>query len=177
VRHDVKQDFVFRLKVVIEPALRKLERCRDIIHRGGIISPLLKEARGGAQDLLSGFLPRLRPGVVPGIEGSFAKRHRKMVSRNRVSLYCGRTRWRGPFENFLENRKRKHKKCRSQTRLREVRLIPPWRTKIARTSVLPRRCPALSDLRTRSNNTHSERERLRHVPTRNARRANAEDHP
>jgi len=72
MRHDVEQDFVFRLEVVIEAALGKLERGGDIVHGSGIVSALLKEAGGGAQDFLARF------------DGSFAERHPEMVSRNGV---------------------------------------------------------------------------------------------
>ncbi len=77
MRHDVKQDFVFRLEVVIEAALGELERGGHIVHGSRIVSLLLKKARGGTQDFLTWFLP----GFLAMIDSSFAK-HPKMVSRN-----------------------------------------------------------------------------------------------
>jgi hypothetical protein len=62
---------------MIEAALRELERGGDIVHGCGIVSLLLKKARGGTQDFLAGFLSRF----VTRIDGSFAK-HPEMVSRN-----------------------------------------------------------------------------------------------
>ena len=85
--HNVEQDFVFRLEVMIEAALGKLERGGHIIHGGGIVSLLLKKARGGTKDFLAGFLP----GFLPMIDGSFAK-HSEMVSRNGASALLCRTR-------------------------------------------------------------------------------------
>jgi hypothetical protein len=43
---------------MIETAFGKLERGGDIVHRGGIVSLLLKEASGGAQDFLTRFRAR-----------------------------------------------------------------------------------------------------------------------
>jgi hypothetical protein len=73
VRHDVEQDFIFGLKVVIEAALGEFERRRHIIHGSGIVSPLLKETGGGTQD----FLARLEPRFLPTFDGSFAKHHQR----------------------------------------------------------------------------------------------------
>jgi hypothetical protein len=53
--HDLEQDFVFTLKVVVEAALAQLERRGHIVHRRRIVSALLKEARGCTQDLLPGI--------------------------------------------------------------------------------------------------------------------------
>ncbi len=77
VRHDVEQDFVFRLEVMIEAALGELERGGDIVHGSGIVSLLLEKARGGTQDLLA----RLLPGFLPMIP--------EMVSRNGVRALPG----------------------------------------------------------------------------------------
>src|SRR6266436_7622028 len=87
MRHDVEQDFVFRLEVVIEAALGEIERGGDIVHGSGIVSLLLKKARGGTQDLLARLLARL----VTRVDGSFAK-HSEMVSRNGASTLLCRTR-------------------------------------------------------------------------------------
>jgi hypothetical protein len=57
--------------VVIEAALGKLERGGDIVHGSGIVSALLKEAGGGAQDFLAGLLT----GFLTTFDGSFAKHH------------------------------------------------------------------------------------------------------
>ena len=45
----------FALEVVVEAALAELQRGGDIVHRGGVGALLLKQARGGAQDFLSGI--------------------------------------------------------------------------------------------------------------------------
>jgi hypothetical protein len=50
--HDLEQDFVLALKVVIEPALAEFERGGDVVHRCGVVSALLEQAGGGAQDFL-----------------------------------------------------------------------------------------------------------------------------
>jgi hypothetical protein len=55
------------LEVVVEAAFGKFERSRHIVHRSGIVSLLLKQAGGGAQDFLARFLTRL--------DGSFPKHH------------------------------------------------------------------------------------------------------
>jgi hypothetical protein len=54
----VKQNLVFGFKVMIEASLGKLESGGDIVHRGGIVSLLLKEASGSAQDFLARLLTR-----------------------------------------------------------------------------------------------------------------------
>src|SRR5262249_31436510 len=51
--HQVEEDFVFALKMMIEPAFAELERGGYVIHRSGVVSLLLKQARGGAQDFLA----------------------------------------------------------------------------------------------------------------------------
>jgi hypothetical protein len=71
VRHDVEQDLVFRLKVVIEAAFGELEGGGDVVHGSGIVSLLLKEARGGAQD----FLAWLLTGFLMTFDDSFATHH------------------------------------------------------------------------------------------------------
>src|ERR1700756_2334005 len=50
--HDLEQNFVLALKVVIEPALAEFERGGNVVHRRGVVSPLLEQAGGGAQDFL-----------------------------------------------------------------------------------------------------------------------------
>ena len=57
--HDLEQDFVFALKVVVESALTELERRRDVVHRRGVIAALLKQTRGRTQDFLPGLDHRL----------------------------------------------------------------------------------------------------------------------
>jgi hypothetical protein len=61
VVHDLEQDFVFALKVVIEAAFAELERGGDVVHGSGIVAPLLEQAGGGAQDFL--------PGIEHGLAG------------------------------------------------------------------------------------------------------------
>ncbi len=53
--HDVKEDFVFALKMVIQPAFRKFEGRGDVVHRGGVVTLLLKKASSGVQDFLAGI--------------------------------------------------------------------------------------------------------------------------
>src|SRR5450631_2208865 len=65
MRHDVKQNLVLRLEVVIKPALGELERGGDVVHRSGIVPLLLKEAGGSAQDFLT------------WLDGSFAEHHQR----------------------------------------------------------------------------------------------------
>ena len=52
--HDVKEDFVFALKMVIKPAFRKFEGRGDVVHRGSVVT-LLKKAASGMQDFLAGI--------------------------------------------------------------------------------------------------------------------------
>ena len=56
MRHDVEEDFIFRLKMMVEAALGEFERGGHIVHRGGVVSLLLEEAGGRAQDFLAGIL-------------------------------------------------------------------------------------------------------------------------
>src|SRR6202167_968912 len=83
VRHDVKQNLVFRLKVMIEATLGELERGGDIVHRSGVIALLLKEARSGAQDFLARLLPRF--------DGSFPKHHTRWYRGTAFGLYPQQT--------------------------------------------------------------------------------------
>ena len=53
--HDLEQDFVLALKVVIEPAFAEFERGGDVVHGGRVISALLKQPGGGAQNFLPGI--------------------------------------------------------------------------------------------------------------------------
>jgi len=53
--HDVEEDFVFALKVVVEAAFAELKRRGNIVHGGRVVAPLLKEASSSAQDLLAGI--------------------------------------------------------------------------------------------------------------------------
>src|SRR5580765_8631116 len=66
----MEQDLVLRLEVVIQPALRQLQSSGHVVHRGGVIALLLKEARGGAQYLLTGF------------NGRFAVHHQRWYRGN-----------------------------------------------------------------------------------------------
>src|SRR5579864_4492308 len=63
VVHDLEQDFIFTLEMMVQAALAELESRGDVVHRGGVVAALLEQAGGGAQNLL------------PGIYRSFA-RHR-----------------------------------------------------------------------------------------------------
>ena len=60
VVHDLEQDFVFALKVVVEAAFAEFERGGDVVHRSRVVAALLEQAGGGAQNFL------------PGIDDSFA---------------------------------------------------------------------------------------------------------
>jgi len=55
VVHDLEQDFVFALEVVVEAAFAQLEGGGDIVHGRGIVSALLEQAGGGAQNFLPGI--------------------------------------------------------------------------------------------------------------------------
>ncbi len=55
VIHDFEKDFVLALKVVIEAALAEFQGAGDVIHGGGVIAALLKQARGSAQNFLPGI--------------------------------------------------------------------------------------------------------------------------
>ena len=59
--HDLVQDFVFALEVVVEAALAELERGGHIVHGSGVVAALLEQAGGSAQDFL--------PGVEHGLAG------------------------------------------------------------------------------------------------------------
>ena len=59
--HDLEQDFVFTLEVVVEASLAQLECGGDIVHRRGVVPALLKQPCGGAQNFL--------PGVDDGVAG------------------------------------------------------------------------------------------------------------
>src|ERR1043166_7815472 len=53
--HDLEQDFIFALEMMVEAALAELESRGDVVHRGGIVAALLEQAGGGAQNLLPGI--------------------------------------------------------------------------------------------------------------------------
>ena len=53
--HDVKQDLVLALEMVVKPALAQLERSGDVVHRSRIVATLLEQARGGVQNFLPGI--------------------------------------------------------------------------------------------------------------------------
>jgi len=55
VIHDLEEDLVFALEVVIETAFAELESSGDVVHGGGVIAALLEEASGGAEDFLAGI--------------------------------------------------------------------------------------------------------------------------
>src|SRR5581483_847259 len=52
--HDVEEDLILAAEVVVKASLAELQRPRDVIHRGGIVAPLTKQSRGGAENLLAG---------------------------------------------------------------------------------------------------------------------------
>ena len=52
--HDVEEDFVLALEVVVEAALAELERRGNVVHGGRVVAPLLEKPGGSAQDLLAG---------------------------------------------------------------------------------------------------------------------------
>ena len=58
--HDLEQDFVLALEMMVEATLAEFEGGGDVVHGSGVVSALLKQASGGAQDFL------------PGINRSFA---------------------------------------------------------------------------------------------------------
>ena len=53
--HDLEENLILALEVVIETALTELERRRDIVHRRGIVTALLEQPRCGAQNFLPGI--------------------------------------------------------------------------------------------------------------------------
>src|SRR6185437_5669215 len=53
VVHQVKENFFLTLKMMIQAAFAQSQRGGDIVHGGGVISLLLKQASRGAEDLLS----------------------------------------------------------------------------------------------------------------------------
>jgi hypothetical protein len=75
VRHDVVEDLVLRLEVVVEAALRELERGGDVVHGGGVVALLLEQAGGSAQNFLAGF------------NGSFAEHHLRWYRGMGFGLY------------------------------------------------------------------------------------------
>src|SRR5258708_2277653 len=80
--------------MVIEPALRQLHGGGDVVHRGGIVSLLLKQARGRAQNFLARF------------NGRFAVHYSRWYRGNPVSaLLAGPVSWRGHKTSFVAYRK------------------------------------------------------------------------
>ena len=63
--HDLEQDFVLALKVVIEAALAELERGGDVVHGSRVVAALLKQAGGRTQNFLPGIDHRLASHRVP----------------------------------------------------------------------------------------------------------------
>src|SRR5208283_4236452 len=61
VVHDLEQDFVLALKMVVQTAFAELESGGDVVHGSGVVASLLKQAGGSAQDFL--------PGVNHGLAG------------------------------------------------------------------------------------------------------------
>ena len=59
--HDLVEDFVFALEVMVEATFAELQRRGDIVHGSGIVAALLEQASGGAQDFL--------PGIEHGLAG------------------------------------------------------------------------------------------------------------
>ncbi len=55
VVHDLEENFVFALKVVVEATLTEFESPGYIIHGGGVVTALLKKARRRPQDFLTGI--------------------------------------------------------------------------------------------------------------------------
>src|SRR5450755_1154439 len=47
VIHDLEQDFVFALKVVVQSALAQLERGGDVVHGSRVVPALLEQTSGG----------------------------------------------------------------------------------------------------------------------------------
>jgi len=54
VAHDVEEDLVFALKMVVEATLAQLESGGDVVHGSRVVTALLKKAGGGPQDFLTG---------------------------------------------------------------------------------------------------------------------------
>src|SRR6266849_3778257 len=54
VIHQIEQDLVFALEMVVEAALAQLERSGHVVHGSRVVALLLEEASGSAQDLLAG---------------------------------------------------------------------------------------------------------------------------
>ena len=67
------RDFVLGLEVMIETAFGELERSGDIVHGSGIVSLLLKQAGGGAENFLARFVTRF----LAAFDVSFAKHHQR----------------------------------------------------------------------------------------------------
>ena len=66
-RHDLEEERLFAVEVVIEARLRQSERARDIADRRRIESPVAKDLRGGAADLRAARVePRHRRGAARG---------------------------------------------------------------------------------------------------------------
>ena len=53
--HDLEQDFILALKVVVKAALAQFECSGYVVHRGGIVAALLEQARSRPQDFLAGI--------------------------------------------------------------------------------------------------------------------------
>src|SRR5271166_6488671 len=53
--HDLEQNLVLALEMMVKSALAELECGRDVVHRCGVISALLEEAGSGSQDFLPGI--------------------------------------------------------------------------------------------------------------------------
>jgi RNA polymerase sigma factor (sigma-70 family) len=84
MRHDVKQDLVLGLEMVIEPTLRQLQGSRYIVHGRGIVTLLLKQAGGSAKDFLTRFDGSLAWHPKHGIaEGGVGSTSRSKTSRTK----------------------------------------------------------------------------------------------
>ena len=86
VVHDLEKDFVFALKVMVEAALAELERGGDVVHGSGVVSALLKQARGGAQDFLPGINRSLRESSRAMVNSSQSTGWRRVLDNLRATL-------------------------------------------------------------------------------------------
>src|SRR5258708_923828 len=60
--HQVEEDFVLALKVMVKPAFTQLQGRRHIVHRSAVVALLLKQAGGGTKNFLAGISRRALTG-------------------------------------------------------------------------------------------------------------------
>ena len=92
VIHQVEQNFIFALEMMIEPSFAKLQGCRHVVHGGGIVASLLKEASRGTEN----FLARINSGLAGHGEKDYTERKRIVQTSGesgpkRISVLHGHT--------------------------------------------------------------------------------------